>query len=80
MGKPVPPILGEGLVTRRIEVPAKDTVYVRAHLEASEGLGILFAERGGSLTLATTLSQEAALDGFIDDLATELDVIRVPTE
>lgn len=77
MGKPVAPILGEGLITRRIEVAPHDTVLVRAHLEASEGLGVMFAEHGGSLTLATTVSQERELDRFIDDLALELALVRV---
>ena len=49
-------------------------MLVRGHLEASEGLGLLFAERGGELVLATTDAQEAALDRFIDDLGAEMPV------
>jgi hypothetical protein len=74
MGKAVPPLLGEGLCARRILVRAGDVLFVRAHLEASEGLANLFAEQGGELTLATTPEQLPALDQFIDDLALEMPV------
>lgn len=72
MGKPVPPLLGEGLCTRQITVRPGDVLLVRAHLEASEGLGNLFAEQGGDLTLATTREQVAELDAFIVDLSAEM--------
>lgn len=74
MGKPVPPVLGEGLTVRRIVVRPCDVLLVRAYLEASEGLGNLFAEEGGDLTLATTDDQAEALDAFVRDLATEMPV------
>ncbi len=56
------------LVLRHLRVPPAEVVVVKALLEAHEGLGALFAEQGGDITLATTPSQEAALDAFVDDL------------
>jgi hypothetical protein len=72
MGKAVPPLLGEGLRVRQIVVRSSDVLLVRAHLEASEGLGNLFAEQGGELMLATTEEQLPELDRFIEDLAAEM--------
>ena len=74
MGRPVQPLLGEGLVSRDIDVDVADVVFVRAHLEASEGLALMFAEHGGELTLAAPTSREADLDAFIVDLAEEMTV------
>lgn len=74
MGRSVKPLLGEGLVSRCIEVAVGDVVLVRAYLEASEGLGLLFAEHGGALTLAAPTSREAELDRFVADLAEEMPV------
>lgn len=66
--------MGEGLVSREIDVDVADVVFVRAHLEASEGLGLMFAEHGGELTLAAPREREAELDAFIADLAEEMTV------
>ncbi|HEU4533674.1 MAG TPA: hypothetical protein VFS00_06135, partial [Polyangiaceae bacterium] len=89
VGKSVAALLGEGLVSRRLVIGRAKVVFVRAHLEASEGLGIMFAERGGDLvpatpegpqselTLATPEGQERELDAFIDDLCTEYGARRV---
>lgn len=74
LGKPVPAVLGEGLVTRRILVPARDAMLVRAYLEGSEGLAVMFAESGGDLTLASPACLERELDAFIDDLRLEMRV------
>jgi hypothetical protein len=76
VGKSVAALLGEGLVRRRLIIERSKVVFVRAHLEAGEGLGIMFAERGSELTLATTSSQERELDAFIDDLCAEYGASR----
>ncbi|HLV68060.1 MAG TPA: hypothetical protein VKY73_19715 [Polyangiaceae bacterium] len=68
----VPPLLGPGLVVRRVSVRCEDVVFVRGVLEASEGLGILFAEQGGELVLAAPEALENALDELVDDLLKEL--------
>ena len=72
---PVKPLLGDGLVTRRIRVRSSDVVYVKAILEASEGIGALFAERGGELVVATPDSRESALDELLSDLVAEIDAV-----
>lgn len=69
---PAAPLLGEGLVARRLEVPAREVVFVKAVLEASDGLGVLFAERGGALVIATPISQERDLDAWLVELAAEV--------
>lgn len=74
MGKPVAPLLGDGLCSRQIQVRPCDVLLVRAHLEASEGLGLMFAEQGGDLVLATTAEQVAELDRFIEDLGREMPI------
>ncbi len=66
--------MGEGLVSREIDVDVADVVFVRAYLEASEGLGLMFAVHGGELTLAAPFDREAELDAFIVDLAEEMTV------
>ena len=49
---PVSPLLGEGLSAYRLVVPAPHVMLVKATVEAYEGLAVVFAERGGELTLA----------------------------
>lgn len=61
-------------MSREIDVDVAEVVFVRAHLEASEGLGLMFAEHGGELTLAAPVGREAELDAFIADLAAEMTV------
>jgi hypothetical protein len=77
---PVPPLLDSDLVARRVRVRARDTVFVRGVLEASEGVGVLFAEHGGDLVLAAPLALQAALDEVIADLVVELGAVVEPHE
>ena len=77
MGNPATPLLGDGLVTRAITVAPRDVVLVRALLEAREGLGMMFAERGGDLVLASPTCLARDLDDFLDDLAGEIALVRV---
>jgi hypothetical protein len=78
--KPVEMLLG-GLVTRRMRVPAREVVFVKGVIEASEGVAVVFADHGGDLTLATLPSQKDELDRILQDLETEtgalLDLPRV---
>jgi hypothetical protein len=69
---PAPPLLGPGLIGRRVTVAASDVVYVRGVLEASEGVGALFAEHGGELLLAAPVSKVRELDELLRDLRAEL--------
>ena len=49
--------------------------YIKAILEASQGLGALFAERGGDLIVAAPWSRAAALDELLGDLAAEVGAV-----
>jgi hypothetical protein len=71
-----PPFVGEGMVTRRLLLRAKDVVFVKGILEASEGLAQLFAEEGGDVTLAAPACREQELDALVDDLVLEVGAIR----
>jgi len=69
---PVAPLLDHDLVSRKVLVRDRDVVFVKGIFEASEGLGVLFAERGGELIIAAPLSREKELDGLLSDLQQEL--------
>ncbi len=71
-----PPFVGDGMVVRRVLVRAKDVVFVKGILEASEGLAQLFAEGGGDLTLAAPACLEAELDALVEDLVMEVGAVR----
>ena len=75
---PVSPLLGAGLVAWRVLVPRRDVVYVKGILEASEGVGAMFAESGGDLVVAAPPSRADALDEVLRDLVTELGAEVVP--
>lgn len=68
----VAPLLGEGLVSRQVVVPAKEVVFIKGVLEAHEGLAQVFAESGGDLVIATTESQAAELDALLPGLLAEV--------
>ncbi|MBK9266822.1 MAG: DUF4911 domain-containing protein [Polyangiaceae bacterium] len=61
-----------GLYARRVDVRPPDVVYVKGILEASEGLGLVFAERGGALVIAAPPDRAAALDELLEDLVVEI--------
>jgi hypothetical protein len=69
---PVAPLLDHDLVSRKVLVRDKDVVFVKGIFEASEGLGALFAERGGELIISAPLSRERELDELLGDLEREL--------
>jgi hypothetical protein len=71
----VAPLLGDGMVARRLVVRAKDVAFLKGIVEAHEGLAQLFAESGGDLTLAAPLSRARELNELVDDLALEFDGI-----
>jgi hypothetical protein len=70
--RPVPPLVGEGMITRRLVVRAKDVAFLKGIVEAHEGLAQVFAEGGGDLTIAASAGREAELDELVRDLAEEL--------
>jgi hypothetical protein len=69
---PVTPLVDHELVCRRVLVRDQDVVFVKGIFEASEGLGALFAQRGGDLTISAPLSRERELDELLADLEIEL--------
>ena len=73
----VPPVVGAGMVTRRVVVRAKDVVLLKGIVESNEGLANVFAERGGELVLAAPEGRAAELDALIDDLCRELGAMRM---
>jgi len=74
--KPVEPCVGEGLVVRRVIMRARDVVFFKGVVEASDGLAAVFAEHGGDLVVAAPATRAAELDAFLDDLCPELGAMR----
>lgn len=66
------PLIGSELVARRIRVQARDVVYLKGIVEASEGVAHLFAEHGGDVVIAAHPSRLRELDQLLDDVAAEL--------
>ena len=66
------PLVDHDLVCRKVLVRDKDVVFVKGIFEASEGLGALFAERGGELIISAPLSRTRELDELLADLQQEL--------
>jgi len=60
------------MVTRRLFVHARDVVYLKGIVEASEGIAQVFGEKGGELTLAAPVERAAELDALVKDLCDEL--------
>jgi hypothetical protein len=73
----VAPLVGEGMVVRRLRLRAPDVVFLKGIVEAHDGLAQVFAERGGDLTLASPLDREAELEALVVDLCRELGAIRI---
>lgn len=65
-------IASAGLLVRHVHVRPPDVVYVKGILEASDGLAVIFAERGGDLVIAAPPDRAAALDELLADLVTEI--------
>jgi Domain of unknown function (DUF4911) len=78
--KAVAACVGDGMVVRRIVMPARDVVFFKGIVEASEGLAAVFAEKGGDLTVAAPASRAGELDGLLDDLAAEIRFVRVAAD
>ncbi|MBK9000267.1 MAG: DUF4911 domain-containing protein [Myxococcales bacterium] len=74
----VAPLVDGDLVCRNVRVRARDVVFVKGIFEASEGLGALFAERGGDLVIAAHASRARELDEVLADLVHDLGLIIEP--
>jgi hypothetical protein len=62
----------DGMLVRQVSVRAVDVVFVKGIIEASDGLAIVFAERGGELTIAAPKGRGAELAELLQDVATEV--------
>jgi hypothetical protein len=80
-GKSLPPrrkralpisIVSAGMIARRVDVRPADVVYLKGILEASEGLGAVFAERGGELVVTAPPDRAEELAELLRDLAEEI--------
>jgi hypothetical protein len=60
------------MTSRLLSVEAREVVYVKSIFEANLGVGAIFADHGGVLTVAAPHSQGVALDELLDDLQQEL--------
>ncbi len=72
MKKAVAPMVGDGMVIRRIVIRAADVVFLKGIVEAHEGIAQVFAENGGDLTLAAPADRQAELDQLVDSLLLEI--------
>ena len=61
-----------GMVARELSVGPPDVVFVKGLIEASEGIGALFAERGGDLTIVAPESRWAEMSELLADLEIEI--------
>jgi hypothetical protein len=61
-----------GLIFRKVRVRAREVVFVKGVIEASEGLAVVFSESGGDLTIASLPSQSEKLDEILRDLESEV--------
>ena len=73
----VSPCLGDGLVSRRVVMHARDVVFFKGVVEASEGLAAVFAEHGGDVIVAAPETRVAELDALLDALCQELNALRL---
>ena len=65
------------MVVRRVVLPAREVVFFKGVIEASEGLAAVFAEGGGDLSVAAPTDRTAELDALLDALCRELGGVRV---
>jgi hypothetical protein len=61
-----------GMRVFHVRVQPPDVVYLKSILEASEGLGAIFAERGGDLVVAAPHERGEALAELLADVALEI--------
>jgi hypothetical protein len=66
------------MVVRRVLVRARDVVFFKGVVEASEGLAAVFAESGGDLQVAAPAARAAELDRLLADLCAELSAVPLP--
>ena len=65
-------LMRAGMVARELSVSPPDVVFVKGLIEASEGIGALFAESGGDLTIVAPESRWAEMSELLADLEIEI--------
>jgi hypothetical protein len=70
---------GHGMVSRRVVLRARDVVFFKGIVEATEGLAAVYATRGGELSVVAHESRAAELDAFLASLASEVPFLEGPT-
>lgn len=65
-------LMRAGMVARELTVSPPDVVFVKGLIEASEGIGALFAESGGDLTIVAPESRWAEMAELLADLEIEI--------
>jgi hypothetical protein len=61
-----------GMLVQDLVVRASDVVFVKGIVEASEGIAVVFAERGGELTLAAPEERRDEFAELLLDLKREV--------
>jgi hypothetical protein len=65
------------MIVRRVVMRARDVVFFKGVVEASEGLAAVYAESGGDLQVAAPAARARELDELLDQLCSELGAMRV---
>ncbi|AUX25093.1 uncharacterized protein SOCEGT47_056360 [Sorangium cellulosum] len=65
-----------GMLVQDVVVEPSDVVFVKGIVEASEGIALLFAERGGELTLAAPLGRGDEFAELLLDLERDVGARR----
>ncbi|MDD9938785.1 MAG: DUF4911 domain-containing protein [Myxococcales bacterium] len=69
---PAPPPLGPGLITRRVRISDADVVWLRAVIEAYDGLAFTYGDGSGVVELAAPACRAGELDALLNELAAEV--------
>ncbi len=67
------PLLGPGLVGRRVRVAKSEVAWLRYVLEAHDGLANLHGAGDGTITLVTPECRSAELDAILAELGVPLE-------
>ncbi|AUX46044.1 uncharacterized protein SOCE26_075470 [Sorangium cellulosum] len=65
-----------GMLVQHVVVHPSDVVFVKGIVEASDGVALLFAERGGELTLAAPLGRSDEFAELLLDLEQDVGARR----
>lgn len=77
---PASDALTEGLVSIALRVGRRDEVYLRAVLEAYEGVGFLIGHGNGNVRLAAPPSQAPVLRALVKALSEEFPLVPLEDE